>query len=36
MGDARLVLTDLEGVQEETTVLGVPLPDFPREDRAVS
>ena len=27
LDDARLVLTDSGGIQEETTVLGVPLPD---------
>jgi len=32
--DARLVMTDSGGIQEETTALGRPLPDDAREHRA--
>ena len=34
MDQARLVFTDSGGIQEETTVLGRPVPDVPRHDRA--
>ena len=34
MSDARLVVTDSGGIQEETTVLGNSVPDPPRQHRA--